>query len=109
MRETQKSEPPRVRAKYLNASGPANDTGPMVLMSLQQMLDAIGECVRDAVSDATPRLLDKEGLAERLSCSVSSVKRLMRKGCPFMKVGDSPRFNYEAVIEWMALQPKETA
>lgn len=110
MRETQKSEPSRVRAKYLTASGPANDTGsPMVLMSLDQMLDAIGEAVRDAISDATPKLLDKEGLAQRLSCSVSSVKRLMRKGCPHMKVGDSPRFNYEAVVEWMGQQPKETA
>lgn len=110
MRETQKSEPPRVRAKYLTASRPANDTGgQMVLMSVDQMLDAITMAVCDAIAEATPRLLDKAGLAARLSCSVSSVTRLLRKGCPHMKVGDSPRFIYETVIDWMAQQPKESA
>lgn len=111
MRETQKSEPSRVRAKYLTASRPANDTGsPMVLMSVEQMLEAIDEAVKNAISEATPRLLDKAGLAARLSCSVSSVTRLLRKGCPHMKVGDSPRFIYENVIDWMATQqPKESA
>ena len=102
----------RVRAKYLTGSrAPANDTGaPMVLMSVDQMLDAITMAVCDAIAEATPRLLDKEGLAARLSCSVSSVSRLLRKGCPHMKVGDSPRFIYENVIDWMATQqPKESA
>lgn len=109
MRETQKSEPQRVRAKYLTASRPANDTGQVMLMSVDQVLEAIDEAVRNAISEATPRLLDKAGLAARLSCSVSSVTRLLRKGCPHMKVGDSPRFIYENVIDWMAQQPKESA
>lgn len=111
MRESPKEQSPaRVRAKYLTGSRVANDTGsPMVLMSVDQMLDAISDCVKDAISEATPRLLDKEGLAARLSCSVSSVSRLLRKGCPHLKVGDSPRFIYENVIDWMAQQPKESA
>lgn len=111
MREQERQKcAPRVRAKYLTGSRVANDTGsPMVLMSVDQMLDAISDCVKDAISEATPRLLDKEGLAARLSCSVSSVSRLLRKGCPHLKVGDSPRFIYENVIDWMAQQPKESA
>lgn len=112
MREQERQKgAPQVRAKYLTGSRPANDTGsPMVLMSVDQMLDAIGEAVKDAISEATPRLLDKEGLAARLSCSVSSVSRLLRKGCPHLKVGDSPRFIYENVVDWMATQqPKESA
>lgn len=112
MRERPQGDAPRVRAKYLTGSLPANDTAnPMVLMSMDQMLDAITMAVTDAIAEATPRLLNKQGLAERLCCSVGSVSRLLARGCPHVKVGDnSPRFIYEDVISWLGCQqPKESA
>lgn len=99
------------RAKYLNAR-PANDvTGQtsMVLLSLNQVLDAVDNAVRNAVGDSVPRLLDREKLAERLCCSVATVDMLRReKGMPHLRVGESPRFVYEDVIAWLATS-KESA
>lgn len=102
----------QVRAKYINAR-PANDTTAadrsMVLLSLNQVLEAVDNAVRNAVGDSVPRLLNREQLAERLSCSASTVDMLRReKGMPHIKLGDSPRFVYEDVVAWLSAT-KESA
>ncbi len=112
MNERPKSERPEyARAKYINAR-PANDVSAdrsMVLLSLNQVLEAVDNAVRNAIGDSVPRLLDREKLAERLCCSVSTIDMLRReKGMPHIKVGESPRFVYEDVIRWLE-QPKESA
>jgi len=48
-----------------------------------------------------PALLDRAGLARELNVSLSKVDRLRREGMPELMLGDSPRFEPEAVISWL--------
>lgn len=72
----------------------------------------IGEAVEAAVARAiapllerleapAPALLDRRGLAAALGVSLSSVARLLREGLPRIMVGDSPRFELGAVLDWL--------
>ena len=67
----------------------------------------LGLLVREAVGVATekvapaPRLLDREALSLALSCSGSMVDKLRRGGMPFVRLGDSPRFELERCLEWL--------
>lgn len=49
----------------------------------------------------TPKLLDRAGLAIALDVSVSSVDRLIAKGCPCIWVLDSRRFEFDSVMAWL--------
>jgi hypothetical protein len=84
----------------------------LVVLRLDELLDAIRAAVSETTGQPDPnsRLLDRERLAERLCCSISTVDQLRRDGMPCLYVGDSPRFVYEAVLAWMSeQQPKESA
>lgn len=70
-------------------------------------LDAL---VRRAVAEAlaehqvapATKLLDREGLCQALDISLASLHRLRQEsGFPELKVGDSPRFELEAVLAWL--------
>lgn len=100
------------RAKYLQMR-PANDTStpqqPMVLLPLNQVLEAVSQAVQEAMGASAPRLLKGSQLAERLGCSTSQVDYLRReKGLPFLRVGDSPRYVYDDVVRWLH-ESKESA
>jgi hypothetical protein len=77
--------------------------------------EALAELVRDAISEALtstpaealPALLDRNGLARMLSVGIGTVDRLRREGCPVMWLGDSPRFELAACIEWLRLRGRE--
>ena len=110
MRERQPVDTGGKRPDYLTHSSressrqerAANDGGGLVLVRLDELLEAI----RDAVTEAqggtkSPRLLDKSGLAERLGCSVSTVDKMRRAGLPCLYAGESPRFLFDSVIAWM--------
>jgi hypothetical protein len=46
-------------------------------------------------------VLDRRGLADALGCGVDTVDRLRAEGLPELRVGDSPRFEIEAALEWL--------
>jgi hypothetical protein len=48
-----------------------------------------------------PALVDRNGLAQALNVSVSTVDRLRAEGAPTVWVADAPRFEPGAVIAWL--------
>lgn len=101
---------PEPRKGYLSAPArAANDGGGLVVMSLADLRDAI----RDAVEEATQgkarpgsRLLDRQGIADALSCSPAQVDRLRKTGMPCLYVGESPRFLFDDCVRWLTEHPK---
>ncbi len=90
----------------------ANDGGGLVVVSIAELREAI----RDAVAEATEgqpragaRLLDRQGLADGLACSVAQVDKMRRAGMPCLYVGESPRFVFDDCVRWLADQPKQKA
>jgi phage terminase Nu1 subunit (DNA packaging protein) len=47
-------------------------------------------------------LLNREQLAGRLQCSIRHTYRLQRQGMPIVLVGNSPRFDYDEILEWLS-------
>lgn len=77
-------------------------------------IDAVVRLLADAVADrlleqlaeltsaaSAPALLDRRGLAQSLGVGVDTVDRLRREGMPTLMVGDSPRFELDAVLAWL--------
>ncbi|MCG6157106.1 helix-turn-helix domain-containing protein [Rubinisphaera margarita] len=52
-------------------------------------------------------LITKQKLASLLSISQRQVNRLMDDGCPTIRIGNAPRFDYEAVREWLIKRENE--
>ena len=73
--------------------------------TLRQIVrEEIGVLVRDLLADKPPELLSVRGLAKALGASPSSVHRLLKRGCPHVRVGDSPRFSLVDVTTWLREQ-----
>lgn len=82
--------------------------GPIADTFLEAFAESIAARVLDRIlaklpteSADGPKLLDRAGLAIALGVSVSSVDRLIAKGCPFMWVLDSRRFDFDSVKAWL--------
>jgi hypothetical protein len=65
--------------------------------------EAVAEALveHDAGATAAPVLLDREGLAAALGCSVATVSRLRAEGMPVTHLLDSPRYELERVLVWL--------
>ncbi len=98
------------RPKYLQArERAANDGGGMVLIGIDQLRAAIRDAVEEATSGrSSSRLLDRQGAAEALACSVAQLDKLRQAGMPCLYVGASPRFVFDDCVRWLAEQ-KESA
>ncbi|MBK8996089.1 MAG: helix-turn-helix domain-containing protein [Myxococcales bacterium] len=79
-------------------------------MVVQMTVEALRELVREVQAEVladhgpaqpAPALLDRAGLARALSVSVSSVDRMIREGCPHVRIGDAPRFSVADVVAWL--------
>jgi hypothetical protein len=46
-------------------------------------------------------LLDRRGLAAMLACSIDTIDKITREGCPHVLVGDARRYERDAVLEWL--------
>lgn len=46
-------------------------------------------------------LLTVEELRQKLKTTRRNIERLRKKGMPYMLLGKSPRFDFEAVLSWM--------
>jgi hypothetical protein len=73
--------------------------------------DVVLEAVADALADGMPEakqgpvLVDREDLATALKVSVPTVDRLREKGMPTIMIGDCPRFEIAACVEWLRTRP----
>lgn len=80
----------------------------LVTLTVGQLRSLIREGVVDALGELeglsgnkAPALLDRAGLARELGLSVSLVDRLRLEGCPLVRIGDLPRFELAAVLDWL--------
>jgi hypothetical protein len=75
---------------------------PVVIQS-----DQLQTLIRDAVADALdardnrPTLLTREGLAKAFACSPGHIDALRKRGLPTLWLGDAPRFDLVAVLDWL--------
>lgn len=77
----------------------------LALLTPEQVRAVVSEAVAAALAEhqpvASPRLLDRQALAEMFGCSLPTVDKLRAEGMPELRVGDSPRFEREAVLGWL--------
>jgi excisionase family DNA binding protein len=85
----------------------------VVVMSpndLRELLrDVVFEVMQEWVEDARKplALLDRGGLAQALGCSTTTISKLLRDGCPSVRLGDVHRFKLDEVLAW--LKQRKTA
>jgi hypothetical protein len=64
--------------------------------------DELAQLVEDLGTEATgPRLLTRQLMARQLGCSLASLHKLVAEGCPFVRIGNAPRFDPRAVQAWL--------
>jgi len=66
-----------------------------VVAQLQPVLDDL------ARPEPAPALLTRAQLAKQLGTSIASVDRLVRRGAPYVRLGDHRRFRLAAVLAWL--------
>jgi hypothetical protein len=97
----------RDRAKYVPCQPASNDVGnaPAFTLTADQLAAVVRGAVAEALASREPApatmLLDRNGIAEALDCSPSLVDKMRRRGMPHVRLGDSPRFELAAVLDWV--------
>ena len=80
----------------------------VVVVSRNDLARLVTEAVTDALKvTARPLpapLLDRKQCAEWLQVDVRTIDKLRGKGMPHLLVGDVPRFEVDAVREWLRVQ-----
>jgi hypothetical protein len=105
-----------LRAKYLSRPDTANDLGNVLAFTLtvEQFATIVKGAVAQAMADSAegsgpaPLLLNRNGIAKALGCSASQIDRLRQRGLPTQRFGDCPRFDLEAVRQWIREQKDES-
>lgn len=79
--------------------------GAQLMGALRAMLgELVGQAVVEAVDELRsaeplrPVLLSREQLAQALGISTATLHRLVRAGCPCVWVGDTRRYQLDAVL-----------
>jgi len=99
-----------VRARYITGASPENDAGEaggLVVVPLEQLMALMKLALAEVLSEApltlnpASQLLNREAAAEAFGCSPGQIDKMRRKGMPCRYVGDSPRFEYAVVAEWL--------
>jgi hypothetical protein len=80
--------------------------GPTVIVLTPEALaslvkTAVCEAFIEHQSEVAQALLDRSGAARVLGVGTSTIDRLRREGLPCILIGDSPRFEASACIEWL--------
>jgi len=89
------------RARYLKAEGE-----PAFTVTRGELKQMVREAVASAL-DVRPVLVDKSTLAKCLQCSPAHIDNLRKVGLPTVRVGESPRFDVEAVLAWLRSRQPE--
>lgn len=83
---------------------PENDNAPAFTVTRGELAGLVRHAVQEALAERVegpPPLLDRGGLSHALGCSGSLVDKFRRRGMPFLRLGDSPRFELEQCLEWL--------
>ena len=79
----------------------SNERAGMVVLSAAELEQVVEGAVRRALNDnAGPALVDKQAVAQLLSCSPTHVDHLRKLGLPSKKVGNLVRFEPAKVLAW---------
>jgi hypothetical protein len=79
-----------------------NERAGMVVLSAAELAEMVEGAVRRALNDnAGPALVDKQAVAQLLSCSPTHVDHLRKLGLPSKKVGNLVRFEPAKVLAWL--------
>jgi|SRR5688572_27243656 hypothetical protein len=100
------------RAKYAGTEpAAANDIPPgaVVVATAAQLSHLVSEALTRVVEETgfgrapagAPRQLTRHELAAELQVSIGMIDVLRRRGMPFRKVGDSPRYELQACLDWL--------
>lgn len=98
------------RGKYVARPPAANDVSstPAFTLTADQLAAIVRGAVADALAeshaDPPPALLDRNGLAAALGCCSAQIDKLRKRGMPHVRLGDSPRFEFAACLEWLRAQ-----
>lgn len=83
---------------------PANDNAaPLFTMTRAELESLVGKAVSAALylRSTEPVLVDKQALAQLLSCSPTHVDHLRKKGMPTIRLGGVVRFEPAKVLSWL--------
>lgn len=103
---------PATRAKYAGAEpAAANDIPPgatIVTTAAQlshvvraEVLAALEEAGAGRAPAGAPRQLTRAELAQALGVSMGMVDVLRKRGMPCRRIGDSPRYELQACLDWI--------
>ena len=81
--------------------GLASTTETIVDGIVERIASEVESRIAALLPEPPPALLDRRGLAQFLGVSLPTVDKLRGEGCPTLWVVDSPRFEREAVLEWL--------
>jgi DNA-binding XRE family transcriptional regulator len=75
----------------------------VVTLTVDDLRELVADVIAASIADASrePALLTQEQLAHKLGVSVGTVRTLRGRGLPTITVGESPRFELAAVLEWL--------
>ncbi len=81
-------------------------TAPIALLSSKELQDLMRAAVDAALADFVPAesgevLLDRAEVSRRLGISTRQLDRLRKEGLPELRVGDVPRWRWDAVLAWL--------
>jgi excisionase family DNA binding protein len=76
-----------------------------VTLTAEQLRGLMREAVVDVLEQEGPTLcpvlLTRQQTAQALGCSLATLQKLVADGCPFVRLGESPRFELARVLEWL--------
>lgn len=82
----------------------------LIVVNRDELVAIVAEAVaaaRSTQDTPNPKALTQAQLCKQLSISVPTLHRLRQEGLPFFRVGDSPRFDADAVHAWLRARGAE--
>ena len=73
----------------------------VVVCTPARLKTLMASVVKAALGATQQLLVDKQTLAQRLSCSAAHIDHLRKKGLPVVRVGEAIRFDPKDVMEWL--------
>lgn len=82
---------------------PAQDTRPAAALTVAELHALFLTVVADNAPNKAPptALLDQAELARELRTSTRTVRSLVKRGLPEVRLADSPRYELAAVLAWL--------
>jgi hypothetical protein len=93
------------RAQKVVTGAADNDNAPVVMMTRAELKALVREAAEEArvlaASNPGCALLDRNAIAAALGCSATTIDSLRKRGMPWVRLGESPRFELEDCLSWL--------